>query len=486
MNFKTTLVLIALLAVAGVYVIVSRSTEDTGKAPPTAGKLLAIESSEVSKLTITPADGPAVVFEKTGIDWRMTAPVSAAVDRFEVEGLLSQLTGLTSRGANDSEKIDHPSFALALTTNSGKTINLRFGPGSAVGEIVGVQIDGKSRTELVDSSILEKLDKKPEDYREKSLVKISAGEVRQLVITRAEGKLAFEKTGNDWRMTEPTQMPAEASEVSSLISTITGLRAAEFVSEDTSDAARYQLLSPRTSVFFSTQAPSTQPATTAPAGTTIAFGRYDDVLKKNVYASVSGSSSIVKIPVSSIDELKSKKPLDFRDRRVLDVDPADVSKVSIRVARSATTQPTTRPASQTDVVIERRQTDVLAAGPAIPATGPASQPSTQPATLPTPSRWVATSDSGKQDADDSKVDALLAEIHPLRVEKYIESVPSVLQPPTTYTLVVTAGPRNGAPVEHEVILRDRGADQPLLGSCNGLDFELPHALVSKLEATFSK
>ena len=58
---------------------------------------------------------------------------------------------------------------------------------------------------------------------------------------RPDGKLVLAKTGADWKIIEPTPMPAEKSDVDDMLFGLTGLRATEVVAEDTRDAASFQL-----------------------------------------------------------------------------------------------------------------------------------------------------------------------------------------------------------------------------------------------------
>jgi hypothetical protein len=274
----------------------------------------------------------------------------------------------------------------------------------------------------------------------------------------------------------------------------TRLRAAEFVSEDaTADAAKYELNRPQMIVAIATALPSTQPApattpTSQPTPTTITFGRYDDVLKKNVFATVSGSTVVAKVAASTLDKFR-KKPIELRDKRAANIDPEQVSKLSFTADVAATTQPTSKPASKRDVVLQRRK-EAAILGPATPTTAPTSGPATtQAATEPAAelSKWELASDP-KGEASDEKVNALLGRFHPLRAEKYLESVPTTQAVPAgTYTVKITTEAPGGANVtEHVFRFTDRGNDQPVIGEYNGLVFEVDRALLRDFEGEFTK
>jgi hypothetical protein len=144
MNFRTTLVLVILLAAAAVAVFVTRdhrakSDEQVAEAPK-AAKLLDVDSASVTKLSITPASDPAVVMERSGVDWRLTAPVNAPADAATASTVVDALANLQSRGdvdaasaASSGTGLDHPRFKVELTTKDGKASTLNFGERAATG-----------------------------------------------------------------------------------------------------------------------------------------------------------------------------------------------------------------------------------------------------------------------------------------------------------------------------------------------------------------
>ncbi len=119
-----------------------------------------------------------------------------------------------------------------------------------------------------------------------------------------------------------------------------------------------------------------------------------------------------------------------------------------------------------------------------------TQPSTtQAATQPAVelSTWELVSDP-RGEASDTKVMAVLNALHPLRVEKYLDAIPTTQAAPVaTYTINLTTEAAGGASVvQHQVRLIDRGSDQPLLGEYNGLTFELDRAILRQIEGEFTK
>src|SRR3954463_11502656 len=86
MNFKTTIVLIVLLAFAGVamWIVNSRETKEASNPKETnAGKIFTLSEGDVTKIDVAAADGKKLALDKSGGKWRMIEPVNAPAEAFE-------------------------------------------------------------------------------------------------------------------------------------------------------------------------------------------------------------------------------------------------------------------------------------------------------------------------------------------------------------------------------------------------------------------
>jgi uncharacterized protein DUF4340 len=487
MNFKTTIVLLVLLAALGIYMLATRSSStpsDIPVKPAEAKKLLDIKSEDVTKISITAADGKVTTLEKPGFDWQITSPIKGAADNGTVTQLLGDITGLTSQGQLDASKksdngLDHPSFTVELTTKD-KTTKLLVGDKS-LGKTLAVLVNANTQPDVVDASLYASLDKKPSAYRKTRLITAGTESIRQIEITRGKDILRLEKTGETWQITAPSKMPADSSSVENILFAITNLTAGSFDDDDTpADAG---LTKPRIAVWFSSTAPSTQPTSspaTHPTGTTIKLGGYENVTEKNILASVD-DGPIVIVPATTIDSFR-KTALDLRDKTVVNIDPDRVESFSLTVAQTPTTQPSaTQPVLALPFVprsyaIERRKQD-RALGPVLPTTNSTTAPSTQSL-----STWATKSGAA---VDDAQVKALLEAFHPLKVESFIAH-PSSLPPlATSYTLSVHVGPGGGAaPQDYTLQITDPGGEAKLIGTSEGLTFNLDRPVAQILATEF--
>jgi hypothetical protein len=481
MNFKTTIVLIVLLIGAGAWLYFSHEPAVTPQTSTDQGsKLLDIDAKDVNEIVITPSDGPGFTLQKTGADWQLTDPVKAPAETFEVDSLVRGFTEAITHGQVDSNGtnagatgLSTPRYQVQLITPN-KTVKLAVGDKSAVGDNLYVKLEGNSKADLIPADVATKLDGGVAAYRKKNLITASTDQIKQISITRPDGKLMLEKTGSTWQLVEPQKLPVDDSAASDLVFALTGLQADSFA--DAASTPSTALTNPQLTVAFTNQAPTTSPST-APAWTTMQFGSFEDILKKNFYATVVGSGAVAKVPASSMDAFK-KKPLDLRDKKAVDLPTEEVSRIVLLTDLPSTTQPTTRPAVNTTVTLDRRKKTEKILGPTVASTNP----TTQAATAPIQSKWIVSN----SDADDAKVSTLLSALHPLRADKYLESSPTT-QPAGKYVLTITTTGPFGSPItEHQLTFIDPGHDQPLIGSYDGLTFETGRALLINLEGTWAK
>jgi hypothetical protein len=75
---------------------------------------------------------------------------------------------------------------------------------------------------------------------------------------------------------------------------------------------------------------------------------------------------------------------------------------------------------------------------------------------------------------------LLNELHPLRADRYLETS-AATQPSSTVMLSIEA-----TDAHHEIRFVDPGNGQPVVGSYNGLTFEVPRFILEKMEGDFAK
>jgi len=522
MNFKTTIVLIVLLAIVGGVVIFNRMSEKpvavtkTDQTDTTGRKLFDIASDQVSRIVITPRHGKETALEKSGGKWTMTEPVAARADESAVLNLITDLTTLHSQGRPASDVsadagLDHPRYVIEITSSDDKKQTVKIGAKNNLGDffyaqskLYGDDIDN------VDVAIDTQLAKAATELRDKRLLDLEAPSLKQAQITADKSTLAMVKFDSKWKIVSPTAIPGDAEEIASYLSDISRLRAVEFVDPDSDEYPRARFDRPTATVWL--DAKSADPATTKPTsatttpavalnttgGTTLIVGMADTLAKENYYVKLP-DGTIAKVAASVVDSLK-KTPLDLRDRTVTNIPSLDVKQIAITKetyvkpptppatvpTTQASTRPTSKPvelpptlASSKTTLLVRRPLPVL--GPELPASRPTTQSSTQPATQPVKpeevkSTWQLAGDPAN--LDDTKVEQLLSQFNPLKASKYLPAA-TMQDALTRYNVEITLG---GGQVVLKLLDNSAGTPQAI---CQGLTFEIL-SLADKLNADFHK
>jgi hypothetical protein len=573
MNFKTTVVLLILLIIVGglaVYVRTShKETPAVAVTEKNAGPgkaLFDVKADDISSIDIKPANGEEIALKKNGNDWRLTRPVNAPAINFEVDQILTPILAMRSVSQVDPSQatgLNPAKYNITLTTHAGKTIGIAVGDRSAIGDAIYVRLQGSNMADVVSAQGSEINIKSVSDLRDKALVHVTSDKIEQVVLQdQDEPKIVLHKEGSKWQEVEPLKFNADPDVMSRVLSSITGLEAGSFLKSNPKPAIS-QLDQPQVRVSFSTKPPTTQPAAhpAAESGmTTIRLGQYDTIRKENIYASVSDSPEVVKVTASHLEDFK-QKPLDFRDKDVLNIDPDKVKSFTVAINKPATTQPTTQPAEMREFTIERHKPEAPDLGPApilgpalpdgltpghAPATQPAAhaattqpavagegspttrpaiastqpsspttrlavattqpsapttrpavattQPSepattqravatTQPTTKPSDiaaAKWIFTS-GGSGAAEEGQVTELLADLHPLRAEKYLDTAK---ERGATYTLTLHVIPATAADSAEDIVLTFVDAGGQVEGLYKDLHFTVSHSLIDKLNGDF--
>jgi hypothetical protein len=496
MNFKTTIVLFMALLVVGIIFFVSnkspnQSAPETAQPTPGQGqKLIDMQSDQVKGITITDADGNRTSVRQDGPAWKMTDPVPSAAVDWQTQDLIRTICDLRSQGRPDSTPsdagLDKPRYTVDLINTDGKSTRLVIGNKTNIGDVMYAQVDGGD-VNLIDSSLAKTLKTAGDDLRDKHLLTNSTADYKQVRITTPTQTIEMQKEGDRWLITKPHQMPGDSESISSLISSISGTEATEFVKSDSDELPYAGFDHPTLVVWMSTDAPTTQPSTQPSSGVTLTIGAPDSLAKDHYFAETS-DGLVAKIAKSSLDNLQ-KSPLDLRDRDAVTIASSDVSQISVvktvypPLSSAQATQPSAsslnqRPMSTHLVVLDRRPKAPAVLGPSPKA----SHPTTAPATQPVQSVWMFTIPSEPNSpVDDSKVDALLGKFSPLRADKYLEKAPDS---PTDQRFIVTLETKSLNKYHIEVTKPANG--QTVYATYNGLIFELPTAFLDALDTDFHK
>jgi hypothetical protein len=540
MNYKTTLILLILLVVIGSVVIFTRDKSKPDE-KPVVHTLVDVKSGEVTAVSITDADGNNWSADKTtgadgAVRWNFAKPKSVFADTSDIDSLLTEITGLKSTAQSKASAADtgtdHPIYTITLTANQ-KVYTVAVG--HTVSDGVYVRLDNSPTADVVSSSFLNTLDRPNSDKPKSHLFDIQSTDVSRVTVDKAgQPPITLFKTGATWVAgSGPTTMPAESSDATQLISAVVDLDPSTVV--QSTDMAQYGLDQPVATIELKPEAAGSKPVA-------LKVGRYEDIEKKNIY--VATADNVIATVPAALMTWVDKKPVEYHDRSVLTFDPATVKKIKITsgqiayavpttkpaavpvpapakpiatpvkapaippatskpttlpttmAATTSLSEPTTQPATTQPLEATVTQTIVLSTripwstildhklGPPAPTTMPTTGPTTGPTTAPTTravepdTKWVITSDHDAP-ADDAKITTLLGNLSSLRADKFLDPVPAQ-KPGKSYEVEIVTD----KPQRFMLKVFDPGDGSPLIGSIDGLTFELSTSLTSDVSGDF--
>ncbi|HEV8438878.1 MAG TPA: DUF4340 domain-containing protein [Methylomirabilota bacterium] len=200
-----------------------------------------------------------VTVERDGPGWKITAPEPLKADNGTVNALLWSIrdlraTGFLSDAATDIPKfVKKPEVTVKLWEEGAKepkTLLVESSRDTRGGRPAAVAaVQGQGPVTLVDARILQDLSKTETDLRDKSLFPVfETSDIRRARLASAGKPVVVEKSGEDWKVLEPSRGPAKGDKVSDLLFTLRSLRWKQIVSPKGDDAPRYGLDRPELEV----------------------------------------------------------------------------------------------------------------------------------------------------------------------------------------------------------------------------------------------
>jgi hypothetical protein len=238
-------------------------------------------------------------FTRTGMDWRISKPMSARADQAALEGVLTRLSSTFMQKIVEPEAVNPAKYGLdrpalrASVMGGGQTATLAIG---RVAEGARFAKDS-ARPEVftVEETLFTELSKDAPDYRRKDLFDGRSFTANRVEIQRAADKMAFDKSGTGegemWK--NATGQTVDLMKVEDLLSKLTNIRAVTF-----DNTVPSSLKMPNLTVTIRFDTSKTETVTFGGSGADIVAARADEP----------GSAKIDSMPyeeaIKAIDALK--------------------------------------------------------------------------------------------------------------------------------------------------------------------------------------
>ena len=348
MNFRTTLIIIFLLAgIGGAYFLFFQEPPDetSSNEKPTIHQVYGIAREKVQQVEVTFADTAyqnlKLVKDATG-NWQLESPFQSDADSEKVNQMLDdmlnkrvkqtlEVTELTQYG------LDTPSITLSLWTEKASPATTFFIGKKAINFSVYAKERSEAHIFLIESSALNDLTKAPTDLRDQSVIKFNAETVSNIQFshrdkdsTSGSSTINCEKRLDTWHVTYPIEAKADVQEIENLLSELRALQVSTFEADNAAAnvAARLEksgLDTPRIQVKLTdgnnTYALDIGSVVPSENGT-----------QEHVYVKAVPQEAIYTVS-DDIYKLLNKSVFDLRDKRVIDFQRTDTTRIAISIRR---------------------------------------------------------------------------------------------------------------------------------------------------------
>jgi len=236
MKFKTTIILFAVFLVLLVFVLLFEYKGMGEK--DEEEKLLALSSDDVQKITLKKED-ETITFQKDEEgEWLITEPLEAKADKYEVDRLADDFSNLriervVEEEPEELEKYGIPQKEISLWfKDKDESVKILIGMENPLGNTFFAKRDDETRVVLVPSHLKSLMEKSLFDFREKNIFKFEVDDVKSVKLRAKKTLWVVSKKGEEWFFRNPVNALAKTSKIDDILSSLSNLKAKEFVSEE--------------------------------------------------------------------------------------------------------------------------------------------------------------------------------------------------------------------------------------------------------------
>ncbi|QEH32848.1 hypothetical protein OJF2_13320 [Aquisphaera giovannonii] len=304
--------------------------------------LVPTPSFQATGLTVT-RGGMTVKAERSAAGrWNLTTPLKLPADGPRIESLLAALSAVRVLGEGGFAADDVKDFAPYGLDRPEATLEVDS-PAQAGGPLVlavGKKVPGHDdrvyvrrgdQDDVVEVSdrFVREIPREGTALRSQSVADFNPGAVREIRVDAMGTTFRIERRRDGWRMLAPRDEKADTFLVQSFLNQLAGLKASEFLAADR--VAQPGLDPPALAIRLWEGGPAEEGTTPAvpqgPPSFSLRLGRHD-VLRKTMYGRLDGDDVILALPDAMLDKLPRSKYA-FRDRGVLAISPATVSRLTV-------------------------------------------------------------------------------------------------------------------------------------------------------------
>ena len=208
----------------------------------------------VTRLEIKTADR-IIELKKADSHWMIARPLVTRADQDKISELLTGLTELRIQEFVSEDPKDLHTFHLdeperevtVITGEASKTLLLGRSPTNDAGKVYA-KLKNADSIFTVAGEPAKKFAVQINELRDPRVLAVEPASVKSIAMVRGTNKLALQRDGQGWQLTEPVNMPADDAAVSRFLDNLSGTRAKRFVTDVTTELQQFGLATPITTV----------------------------------------------------------------------------------------------------------------------------------------------------------------------------------------------------------------------------------------------
>ena len=297
-------------------------------------RLTNLTAGQISKFTIkTPAGG--MELEKKTDHWQINKPLVARADDSKVADTIAQVlttqidTFVPESGAA-AAGLNEPRGTITLSAEGEKKpAVLQIGqPSEKDKDKVYAKLSTRESTYLLPKKVADLLSLKPNDLRDRHLLRVNFDSVDRITIEPAgRPKVVLARNGEDWIIKSGADRPANGAEIQRMIVDLQSTQVTAFVSDVASDLQKYGLDQASLKVTLSAYASENTAESKAGENPieTILFGKTEG---DNVYARLDDEPFVVSVK-KALEERIFADPVQWQDVSIFKLKPDDITSLEV-------------------------------------------------------------------------------------------------------------------------------------------------------------
>ena len=307
MRNKSALILGGIVLALGLYAYFGEYKREVNeeKQKETDSKIVSLKKEQIQKIDIKKGEGITIVLQRTVDGWNMLEPIQDQADNDTVESFLDQITGekavdqIEPKTADLSEYGFRPSMGkITLQSNTNQKQEIEIGTKKNFEGLAFLKRDQENKILTSSQTWMTFLAKPVDQFRNLKLFRGLISKVNMIRVTNSEGSFEFRYNDGYWFSPQKTEWKIDQNAVREILTQATLAKGTGLIDEKKLGPVGAHLL---TLEFVSGK-------------DTWKGLLHQDTKTKDVIAAVSPDRLIIRFAPQTLEELRNKKLIDYKDK----------------------------------------------------------------------------------------------------------------------------------------------------------------------------